>query len=618
MSVELEEIRDFLAGVEPFAQLPETELDELPSKMSMEYVRRGDVIIQFGQHSDLMWVIRSGAVDVLDEQGVLLDRRDAGRSFGYSMMMGEPISRYTMVAVEDCLLLRLSREEFTPIAERNPQLARYYSSWSKRIRAAANQLRRESNSEVLRTKLGDFKISNPIAVDPRASIRAAAQMMEQHRVSSLLIQQGEQLLGIVTDRDMRGRVVAAGLDIELPITEIMTANPRTMTSQDLAFEAMLLMAELRIHHLPIVDDGDVSGIVTSADIMRLLRHDPIYLTADLSRKNTVEELSHTFKSSAEVATRFIDRGASAQEISSLLTVAADSLARRLLTLGEEKFGAPPVPYAFVVVGSQGRKELGLASDQDNALVLDESFEEKEHGEYFAALTDFVCSGLDRAGQILCPGDMMASNSEWRMTTSQWMDTFHRWITAPEPDALLYAQTFFDFRAIHGELAKAHEVHQAAVNMARGARRLHAHLASLAARRDPPVGFFRGLVVERSGEYGATLDVKKGGTAGIVQMARLYSLATGSDAIGTRDRLKASAGHGQVSVKGAQDLLDAFDFLSAMSFQHQSRLIKEGGTPNYHIDPKTLSKMDREHLRDAFTIIKSMQTALATKYPVRNI
>ena len=214
--------------------------------------------------------------------------------------------------------------------------------------------------------------------------------------------------------------------------------------------------------------------------------------------------------------------------------------------------------------------------------------------------------------------MMASNPEWRMTTNQWVETFHQWITAPEPDALLHAQTFFDFRGIHGDLEMSHEIHQAAVEMARGARRMHAHLASLAARRDPPVGFFRGFVVERSGEYGSTLDVKKGGTAGIVQMARLYALATGSDAIGTRERLQAAAGHGQVSEQGAQDLLDAFDFLGNISFQHQARQIRAGEKPNYHIDPNSLGKMDREHLRDAFIIIKSMQNALATKYPVRNI
>ncbi|GAB3595282.1 Arabinose 5-phosphate isomerase KdsD [Corynebacterium faecale] len=618
MSVELEEIRDFLAGFEPFIRLPEHELDELPKKMTMEYFRRGEEIIRFGEENNALRVIRSGAIDVLDEDGTLLDRREAGRSFGYSTMTKDRISRYTMVAVEDSLVLSIKREELIPLAERNPDMARYYSSWSKRIRAAADELRKESSSKVLRTRLGEFKINNPVSVDPGVSIQQAAQTMEEHRVSSLLIQTDGELIGIATDRDMRGRVVAAGLDISQAVSTIMTPNPRTATSQDLAFEAMLLMAELRIHHLPIVDEGRISGIVTSADIMRLLRHDPIYLTADLSRKNTVEELSNTYQSASEVAARFIDRGASAEEVSSLLTVAADSLARRLLTLGEEKFGAPPVPYAFVVVGSQGRKEMGLASDQDNCLLLDNSYDEREHGDYFAALTDFVCRGLDRAGQVLCPGDMMASNPEWRKTESQWLDTFHDWIQAPEPDALLNAQIFFDFRAIHGEFEKAKEVHQAAVEMARGARRFHAHLAALAARRDPPVGFFRNFVVERSGEYGATLDVKKGGTAGIVQMARLYALATGSDAIGTRERLESAAGHGHVSTRGAQDLLDAFEFLGSIAFQHQSYLIKTGEKPNYHIDPKNLGRLDRDHLRDAFTIIKGMQTALATKYPVRNI
>lgn len=618
MSVELEEIRDFIAGFEPFIRLPKEELDALPAKMIMEYFRRGDVIIQHGQHNDYLRVIRSGAVDVLDEDGTLLDRREAGRSFGYSTMAKDPVSRYTMVAVEDSLVLSVPRDYVSGLAERNPEMARYYSSWSKRIRVAAEQLRNESSSKVLRTRLGEFKINNPVSVGPETSIREAAQTMERYAVSSLLIQTDGELIGIATDRDMRGRVVAAALDISQPVSTIMTRTPRTATSQDLAFEAMLLMAELRIHHLPIVDDNRISGIVTAADIMRLLRHDPIYLTADLSRKNTVEELSNTYQSASEVAARFIDRGASAEEVSSLLTVAADSLARRLLVLGEEKFGKPPVPYAFVVVGSQGRKEMGLASDQDNCLLLDDSYNEREHGDYFAALTDFVCRGLDHAGQVLCPGDMMASNPEWRKTASEWVDTFHNWIQAPEPDALLNAQIFFDFRAIHGEIEMAQQVHHSAVNMARGARRFHAHLAALAARRFPPVGFFRGFVVERSGEYGATLDVKKGGTAGIVQMARLYALATGSDAIGTRERLEAAAGHGQVSTKGAQDLLDAFEFLGSIAFQHQAQLIKVGEKPNYHIDPKNLGRLDRDHLRDAFTIIKDMQTALATKYPVRNI
>lgn len=618
MSVELEEIREFLADNEPFARLPEEELDQLPAKMTMRYARRGDTIIRPGDPNDFLHVIRSGAVDVLDPDGILLDRRDAGRSFGYSTLTVDKLARYEMVAVEDCLLLDLPREEFEELATRHPDLARYFSSQSRRIRAVADELREDSSAEVLRTRMGEFKIPEPEIMVADTSIREAAIRMHELRVSSMLIGSAEHLEGIVTDRDLRGRVVATGLDSDLPVSEIMTSTPRTVSSDTLAFEAMLLMAELRIHHLPVVDGGKVTGIVTSADIMRLLRQDPIYLTADVSRKDSAEELANSFTQASDIGVRFIERGASAEETAVLMTIVADAIARRLLTLAEEKLGPPPVPYAFAVLGSQGRHEMGFASDQDNALVLDDSYVEVEHGAYFAELSEFVCQGLDRAGQVLCPGDMMAMNPEWRKTVSEWEQTFHVWVTAPEPDALLHAQTFFDLRAVHGELSLTERVHSSAVAMAAGATRMQAHLASLAARREPPLGFFRGLVVERSGDYTNTLNVKKGGTAGIVQMARLYSLTGGHEALGTRARLSISAGRGAVSERGAEDLLDAFEFLRSITFRHQAEQLRNKEHPDYNIDPKQLSKMDREHLRDAFQIIKSMQNALATRYPVRSI
>ena len=618
MTVELEEVRSFLADLEPFTRLPVAELDALPARMTMEYVRRGEDIIRLGATNDFLYIIRSGAVDVIDDEGILLDRRDDGRSFGYSTLLGEHTSRYTMTAVEDSLLLLLPREEFVALGERNPDIMRFYSSQSRRIRAAAEELRGDSSTDVLRTKLREFKIPNPVSIGPTATIREAAELMEEHKVSSLLITVGDQLEGIVTDRDLRGRVVAKGLDITLPITEIMTLRPRTVNSETLAFEAMLIMAEMRIHHLPIVDEGQLTGIVTTADVMRLLRHDPIYLTAEFSRRNSPEELKDAYSQASEVAVRFIERGASAEETSGIMTIAADSLARRLLKLGEEKFGAPPVPYTFVVLGSQGRREMGLASDQDNAMVLSDDYVEAEHGKYFADLAEYVCQGLHTAGQVLCPGDMMASNPEWRMTRTKWLDTFRLWVPAPEPDALLHAQTFFDFRGIHGDTELADDVHNNAAGMARGARRMHAHLAALAARREPPLGFFRGLVVDRSGEYANTLNVKKGGTAGIVQMARLFALASGVTALGTRNRLIEASATGAVSERGALDLVDAFDYLNSITLRHQATQLREKSVPDYNIDPNKLGKMDREHLRDSFQIIKSMQNALATKYLVRNI
>ncbi|APT84623.1 DUF294 nucleotidyltransferase-like domain-containing protein [Corynebacterium aquilae] len=618
MNVEIEEVRDFLAGIEPFSHLPNEHLDDIATSVELTYARRGTTIIARESSGNDLYVIRSGAVDIVDDEGVLLDRRDAGRCFGYSTIKGENLSRYDMIAVEDSLLMAVPREKIQDLSEQFDDFVRFFSSQSARIRAAADHLRQESSNDVLRTRLGEFMISEPATCTPEMTIQHAAQVMREKTVSSLLVVDGEKFLGILTDRDMRNRVVADNMDVTQPVTAIMTPDPRTATSDTLAFEAMLIMAELGIHHLPVVDNGALAGIIASADIMRLLRHDPIYVTADLSRRSTPEELKDVYSSAGDVAVRFIDRGASAEDITGLLTVSADALARRLLTLGEQRLGPPPVPYAFVVLGSQGRRGMGLASDQDNALILDNSYDEAAHGDYFEKLSTFVCDGLHDAGQVLCPGDMMAKNPQWRMTEHTWQTTFNHWITAPEPEALLAAQVFFDMRAIAGELDLGANVHAHAVSQAKNAPRFHAHLAALAARREPPLGFFRGLVVERSGDYAHTLNVKKGGTAAIVQMARLFSLAVGAEVLPTRDRLLAAAGNGPVSERGGQDLVDAFDFLTTISLRHQAQQLRTGHDPDYNIDPKALNKMDREHLRDAFQIIKSMQNALATKFPIRTI
>lgn len=617
MNVELDEVRRFLAEHHPFSSLDAQSLDSLPQKFQMRYVRKGETLVSAGQPNDYLHVLRSGAVDVMDEEGILLDRRDMGRSFGYSTLVGENSSLYTMVSVEDSLVLMMHRDEFEPLAEAHPEIVRYYSGLSARIRAAAEQLHQESFSDILRTTLGAFAIPEPAQITSDATVQQAAQMMGEKNVSSLLVLDiAGQLEGIVTDRDMRASV-AKGVDITQPVGQIMTTGVRTAHSEHLVIEAMLMMAEHNIHHIPLVEAGAVKGIVTSADIMRLLQNNPIYFTGDLARKNSPEEMREIYEDAQQIAVRFVERGAAASEVTSLMTVVADSMARRLLTLAEEKLGPPPVDYAFVVLGSQGRREMGLASDQDNALVLSDAYDPQQHSDYFKQLAEYVCQGLDTAGQVLCPGDMMASNPDWRMTVSQWNDTFHTWITAPEPDALLHAQTFFDMRAIHGNEELAQAVHEQAVATARRAPRMHAHLAALAARREPPLGFFRGLVVDRSGEYRNTLNVKKGGTAALVQMARLFAIADGKDVLSTRQRIEQSAG-GPVSRRSAEDLTAVFDFLGAITLQHQAEQVRAGQAPDYQLAPDALSKLDREHLRDAFHIIKSMQNALSIKYPVRSI
>lgn len=620
MSVEVEEVTGFLAEHEPFSHLPSDALTAISASMTMRYIRRGTTVVLAGQRNDTLHVIRSGAMDVLDSEGGLLDRREPGLSFGYSTLVADPgvaESRYTTVAVEDSLILELPREAFQRAAAEHPDIERFYSLQTRQIRSAAQDLADDAATGVLRTPLRDVMIVNPQATAPETSIAAAAQQMREQAVSSLLITADGALRGIVTDRDMTGRVVAESLDTSLPVSEVMTRDLRTVTPETLAFEAMLLMAELKVHHLPVLEEGKVVGVVAGADIARLLRVNPIYLTADFSRRTSREELRDAYREACAVIARFLDRSGDFTEAAQMMTIAADSIARRLLELAEEQFGAPPVPYAFVVLGSQGRREMGLSSDQDNAMVLSNDYNPNQHGEYFANLARWVCEGLAEAGQAWCPGDMMATNPLWRQTAREWEDTFHSWITAPDADALLHAQTFFDFRPVYGDTALAGEVHRTAVRMGGESKRLHAHLASLAARREPPLTFFKGLVVERSGDYARTLNIKTGGTYSIVQMARLYAIASGVDAVDTATRLELSAGAG-VSKEGARDLADAFYFLRTLTLRHQARKLRHGEQPDYHVDPKRLSKMDREHLRDSFQVIKRMQSALGNKYPVRSI
>lgn len=618
MTVELDEVRGFLAQHEPFSHLPEDALRELPGHMKIIYVRRGETIIDYGQVNDNLYIIRSGAVDVLAEGDALIDRRESGRNFGYSTLVDEPASHYAMIAVEDSILLVLPRAPFTELITENPDIKRFFESLSRRVAAYAHEINDPGNSDTLRTTVGEMiRMGNLVSVDSTATIQQTAAQMVEKNVSSIVIEiAGSEDIGILTDRDLRKRVVAVGHDTTAPVSEVMTSPVRTIDPETKLFEAMLVMSELGIHHLPVTKDGAIVGVLTSSDVMHQLQSDPIYLAADVAGSSR-EELKDAYRRAAAVAARFLDRGSSAREVQQLLTSIADAIARRLAELAMDELGPAPVPYAFVAVGSQARREMGPASDQDNALVLDNSYNEAEHGEYFRRFTEYICLGLADAGQVLCPGEMMASMPQWRMTEDEWNTTFHTWITAPESEALLNAQIFFDFRCLFGDEEMAQRVHDNAVVSARGSKRLHAHLAALATRREPPIGFFRGFVVERSGEYADTLDVKKGGTAAVVQMARLYAILAGATDVGTQERIQASAGE-SISPRGAEDLLRAYDYISNLALKQQAEQVRAGEEPHYHIDPSQLSNIDRDGLRDSFRVIKALQGALASKFPVRSI
>lgn len=618
MDVELVEIRDFLAGCTPFDVLPAETLAAIPGRLSIVYHRRGEVIIAAGDVNDSLFTIRSGAVDVRDADGHLLDRRDVGRSFGYSSLARNEPSRYSMTAVEDTLTLVMPRAVFDTVAEDHPDFRAFFGEQTARIRMAVVSARSGAHGgDILRTCVGEMIHREIISAPPTVSIREAAEIMTDHQVSALLIVDGEKPVGILTDRDLRTKVVAAGGDPTRPVTDIMVPEPVVVDGEALAFEVLLEMISRNVHHLPVTEGGRPVGMITSSDIMRVVQANPVYLAADISRRRTVGGVVRLAAKLPAVVEQFAARNAAPADVGRVVTATADAIARRLLELAEEELGPPPVPYCYVVLGSQGRYELGPAGDQDSAMILADAAR-PEHEPYFREIAERVRDGLAECGFPACPGEMMAATEKWRRPLADWQRYFHDWIHEPDGDALLHAQVFFDMRPLHGDATLFARLQEGLPEAARGSGRFLAHLAKLAANRQPPLGFFRGFVLDKEGDYKKTLNIKAGGTAAIVQMARLYSLAAGLPQVATRERLTAAISAGTVSGRGGENLLDALDFLGSIQLRHHARQIAAGSDPDYHLDPTTLSALERHNLRLAFQIIRRQQDSLLLKYPIQQM
>lgn len=617
MEVELVEVREFLARCAPFDELPAAVLDRLPSRLTQRYHRRGSVIVDAGQSNDTLHIIRSGAVEICDPEGTLLDTRDEGDCFGYSTLAHRGPSRYRMDAVADTLMLEMSREVFDEVAAEFPAIRDFFGERSDRVREDLASARvAAAGGDALATPVGELLTRDAVTTGPDTSVRDAARIMTERRVSALLVVDGGVVIGIFTDRDLRSKVVAVDGDPAAPVSTIMTSDPVSVDVHTRAFDATLLQIERGVHHLPVCGDGGPVGMVTSGDLLRLAQADPVYLAARISRAPDAGTVAALSRRLPGIVGEFVRRGTAPQDIGRVITATADAATRRLLDLAEEDLGPPPVPYCWVALGSQARGELGVASDQDNALVLADGAPSAPGSDvYFAALADRVCHGLDRAGFPLCPGDVMASNHAWRRTTSEWLRQVADWVGAPEPDAMLHVQVFFDIRAVHGDPALLAPIRSDMLARARGSARFLAHLARVACEWQPPLGFFRGLVVARRGEYRNTLEIKAGGIAPVVQIARLHALAAGADEVATLDRLDAAAVAGVVARGDAENLAEAIRFLRGLAYRHHARQIAEGREQDNNVDPSTLSTKDRHRLRAAFRIIADAQDVLALRYRV---
>ncbi len=615
MEIELKEIRDFIAAIPPFDRLPETTANRLAGRLAIEYVRRGRPLAGEEQPPRL-FIVRRGAIALYSKESLMgmLGEGDVCTSFCAAQLMPE----FTVKAVEDTLLYSIPCDELAELVKDDPSVLHFIRhSAAQRLKEAVSRMQEQSQSNLLHSYVGDFCKGPVVTASPEISIQEAARLMTEKGISSLLLMEEGKLAGILTDRDIRTRCVAPGLPLETAVEAIMTRGIIAARTTDSLFDALLTMTRKQVHHLPVFDERELRGILTITDIMRQEGSSTVHLTSTIRKAESVEALVEAARMLPRLQMQLVKMGADQQHLGNAVSAVTDALTVRLIELKEAESGPPPVPYAWICAGSQARREQTSHSDQDNGLIISDEMR-PEHESWFEALARFVNDGLNACGFVYCPGKVMASNPEWRQTESVWQGYFDRWINQPEPKALMLSSIFFDMRVVHGERRLLSNLRGRILEQTPKNQLFLGHMARNALSHRPPLGFFRDFVLVHDGQHDDTLDLKHSGLVPIIDMARLYALAEGLPEIATLDRLQAAAGTPALSQGGAANLQDAFEFISRLRLEHQAAQIEAGETADNYLSPARLSKLEREHLKDAFKVVQTMQATLELRYQTGRI
>jgi PAS domain S-box-containing protein len=490
---------------------------------------------------------------------------------------------------------------------------------------------RRGTEETLARLLADLQSMLPLATRPIKAaplglatcgldtpIQGAAAAMSRAKASAILVQSpaGEPV-GIVTDRDLRDRVLAAGCGPERPVAQVMTAPLVRVADRALLFEAARLMQEHGVEHLVVTDErGNASGVLTAAEVLHAQGHAVAMLLGEIQRAPTPEALRDSRAKLPAFVKALLASGARVESVTRIMTTVSDAILVRLIALAEAELGAPPARYAFVALGSEAREEQTLATDQDNAIVhADVAAGEAEAARaWFLRLGEKVCGWLDLAGYRRCKGDVMACNPKWCQPLSKWRDTFTACVTAAAPQDLLDVNVFFDLRCAHGEASfvtqlRAH-LHQLLAG--EGSRAFFFHLAQSTLQFRPPRGFFGTIQLEAAGERPAAFNVKAA-IIPLVNFARVYALAQGFAETNTLDRIRRLRDQGLLVPSSHDELAQAYTALMQMRLAHQAAQWHRGAVPDNFIDLQELTQLDRSVLKKVFADIAVFQARLQTDF-----
>lgn len=632
MEIEQLEIRQHMGQYAPFEYLGDDQLDRVAAGVEVAYFRAGTDVFTLDQTIGEFGFVRSGAVEVSRRGGQLFDRLVEGDFFGSTDLMRNRRVRFPVRAIEDTLIYFVPAALFDELRADSEDFADFVEAGGARLKASVDP--RQHGKQASHTRVRRLIRRRPVMMPTSTPLQEVAKQMRDQSVTCvLLIEDGEghngpgyftgtddcvyRLAGILTDRDCCTRVLAESLPGQTPVGEVMSSQLVTVRADATIDEAMMIMLQHNIQHVPVLHRRYPIGVLQLSDVMRYETRSSLYLVGTIFRQSGRAGLVRLSRDVPMVFARLVDEGADSRMIGHTMAEICKSFIRRLLELGEAELGPPPVPYAFMVLGSTARNEQSVMSDQDHAMVIDDAFDPECHDAYFEALARFVSKGLDECGYPLCKGDVMASNPRWRQPLAVWQRYFHDWIETPDAESLLHSAIFFDLGCVHGEASLVKTLQQQVASEAPESPLFLAAMARNALNRTPPLGVFRTFIVEKDGRHKDAIDLKRRGTAPLVDLVRVHALACGSSAHQTLDRLEDIA-RTRLLPEGVNDRLRyAFEFISIMRMRHQAMAIEQEREPDNRLRPDHVKSRDRHHLKDAFEVLSHAQKFLAFRYPMPN-
>jgi len=634
-SVAPEVVVEFLGNIMPFNELDDETLHNVARHVKVDFFPKGTQLLVAGETEvSSLYLIQQGGVksSIVDDEGevTLKDYRGEGAYIGALPIIRGTKPNLDIETVEDTFCFLLPREIFLDLINNQPGFAQYYlKSFSEKIVTTAytelrsHRMTRRGDEDLylFSMQVGDIVKQDPHKVPSDTTIQDAAKTMASYRISSLLIHEPgnpDTVVGIITDRDLRNKVLARGLSYTEPVTAIMSSPVETVLSQSVCFDALLRMMSTGIHHLAVERKGKIIGVVTSHDIMLLQGNSPYSLFKEIGKQREIRGLYPLSQKIPEMIRNLIKEGAKAGNIARMISILNDHILERLLTLLEDEMGAPPVDYCWLLMGSEGRREQTFKTDQDNAIIYADPADDDQRRaaeQYFAEFSRKAIEHLVNCGYPLCPGEIMAVNPRWCQPVSVWKQYFADWVATPDPQELLHVTIFFDFRPGYGKFSLAGDLREYLNELSRQQELYLLHLARECIAGRAPLSFFKNFIVEKDGEHKNKLDIKRRGLTPFVNFARVLALKNRIKETNTLARLQVLAKEGHISEELWVTSSEAYEMQMQLRLIHQLNQIEEGILPDNHIDPGGLSDLEKRMLRDSFEVIERLQGVLKTMFPV---